>query len=103
MLCALSLGASDALSNFVIFEGKPGLFSTLDHIASNWQLPIGGFLITVAAGWFMTRESTHAELVDETTPGWFNYGVWRFIIRFIAPIAVASIIGAVIFFGVDFS
>lgn len=103
MLCALSLGAWDSLSNFEVFAGKPGLFSTLDHIASNWMLPIGGFLITVAAGWFMTREATESELVDAATPTWFKYGMWRFIIRFVAPAAVAAIIGAVVFFGMDFS
>jgi anti-sigma-K factor RskA len=41
--------------------------------------------------------------MDGTEPGWFRYGVWRFFIRFVAPVAVAAIIVAVIFFGVDFS
>ena len=103
VLCALSLGAWGSLSSFTVFGTKAGLFATLDHIASNWQLPIGGFLITLAAGWFMTRESTESELADETVPGWFHYGTWRFLVRYIAPLAVALVIGAVIFFGKDFS
>ena len=82
--------------------GKAGLFGVLDHIAANWLLPIGGFFITVAAGWFMTRDATHSELIDETTPAWFRYGAWRFFIRYIAPVAVAAIIVAVIR-GKDFS
>ena len=49
------------------------------------------------------REATERELVDETTPGWFNYGAWRFFMRFVAPTAVAAILVAVIFYGVDFS
>ena len=102
IMAALSLGAVPSLSNFEIFAGKAGFFSTADHFASNWQLPIGGFLITLGAGWFMTRESTRDELVDETTPGWFSYGAWRFFIRYVAPIAVAAILVAVIR-GVDFS
>jgi NSS family neurotransmitter:Na+ symporter len=103
VFCALSFGAWGPLSNFTIFAGKQGVFATLDHIASNWLLPIGGFLITLAAGWFMTRKATEDELADDTAPDWFNYGAWRFFIRFIAPVAVAMIIGAVIFFGADFS
>lgn len=103
ILAALSLGAVPALSNFELFEGKLGFFATADHLASNWLLPIGGFLITLAAGWFMTKEATEAELVDEQTPGWFSYGTWRFFIRVVAPIAVGAILVAVIFFGVDFS
>ena len=42
--------------------------------------------------WFMTREATERELVDETTPGWFNYGAWHFFMRFVAPAAVAAIL-----------
>jgi len=103
VFCALSLGSSSTLSGFEWIRGKGGLFATLDHIASNWQLPTGGFFITLAAGWFMTRKSTEAELADESAPGWFRYGAWRFFIRYIAPLAVASIIAAVIFFHADFS
>ena len=51
----------------------------------------------------MSREATESELVDATTPGWFRYGAWRFFMRYVAPIAVAAILIAVIFFGVDFS
>ena len=103
VLSALSFGALPALSNFAIFEGKAGVFSTLDHFASNWALPLGGLLITLGAGWFMTREATEGELVDETTPRWFRYGAWRFFMRYVAPVAVAAILIAVIFFGMDFS
>ncbi len=103
ILSALSFGALPALSSFEIFADKPGVFATLDHFASNWALPIGGLLITLGAGWFMSREDTESELVDDTTPGWFSYGAWRFFIRFVAPAAVAAILIAVIFFGLDFS
>ena len=103
ILCALSFGGVAGLSNFVIFEGKPGVFATLDHLAANWFLPIGGFLITIAAGWFMTREESEAELALGGVPSWYSYGAWRFFIRYVAPLAVGAILVAVIFFGVDFS
>ncbi len=102
ILCGMSLGADSALSGFEIFPGKNGVFATLDHLASNWMLPVGGFFITLAAGWVMTRDTTRAELVDGTTPKWFRYGVWRFFIRYVSPAAVAAIIVAVIA-GMDFS
>ena len=103
MLAALSFGAVPSLSTFEVFVGKAGFFSTLDHFASNWQLPVGGLFITLAAGWFMTRDQTEGELVDGTEPAWFRYGVWRFFIRYVAPLAVAAILVAVAFFGVDFT
>ena len=83
--------------------GKAGWFANADHFVSNWMLPTGGFFITLAAGWFMTRKATRSELVDGSEPRWFHYGAWRFFIRWVAPIAVAAIIFAVIFLGVDFS
>ena len=103
LLCSMSLGAFPALSKFQFFAGKTGLLDNLDHLASNWLLPIGGFLITLAAGWFMTRERTEGELVDANTPAWFSYPVWRFTMRFVAPLAVGAIILAVVVFGKDFS
>jgi len=111
ILAALSFGGSSFASNLSVggfvgdlfFAGKTSWFGMADHFVSNWMLPTGGLAITIAAGWFMTKESSQAELVDETTPGWFNYDVWRFFIRFVSPAAVAAIIIAVLFFGVDFS
>jgi len=107
VLCGLSFGAWGPVSDFVVFSPgtgpKPGLFATFDHLVSNWLLPIGGLLITLAAGWFMSRESTRDELIDGTQPSWFRYGVWRLFIRWVAPVAVTAIILAVVFFGVDFS
>jgi len=108
ILCGLSLGASNFLSKSIRFfpdkDGvlKEGVFATLDHLAANWMLPVGGFFITLAAGWIMTREATESELVDAEPLPYFRYGVWRFVIRYVAPIAVAAIIVAVMT-GKDFS
>jgi len=102
VLCALSFGAWPTVSSFSWVHGKEGLFDHLDYLASNWLLPVGGFFITFAAGWLMTRQATEEELVDASTPSWFRYGAWRFVIRYLAPLAVAAIIAAVIS-GKDFS
>jgi len=103
VLAALSFSDVRFLSTVHIFGDKVGWFSTADHLVSNWMLPTGGLAITIAAGWMMTRGATEGELVDGTQPGWFRYEVWRFFIRFVAPLAVGAIIIAVLFFGVDFS
>ena len=104
IFAALSFTDTPFLSTLNIFgEGKDGWFSTADHFVSNWMLPTGGLAITLAAGWFMTRKATKAELVDGTEPRWFNYAAWRFFIRFVAPLAVAAIIISVLFFDQDFS
>jgi NSS family neurotransmitter:Na+ symporter len=103
ILAGLSFGAVPWLSDFVIFPGKQGFFLTLDHLAANYQLPIGGLFITIGCGWFMTRKDTEDELVDDKTPRWFSFPVWRFFVRYVAPLAVAAILVAVMVFHQDFS
>ena len=100
---ALSFSNVPFLSTLALFEGKTGWFETADHFVSNWMLPTGGLAITIAAGWFMSREATEGELADDTAPGWFKYDAWRFFIRYVSPVAVAAIVIAVFVFGVDFS
>ena len=105
LACAVSLGAMNLPSQVtlpLLAPGKSGVLGVLDHVASNWLLPVGGFFITLAAGWAISRKVSEAELIDENTPGWFKYGVWSFFVRFICPIAVGAIIVAVIV-GKDFS
>jgi NSS family neurotransmitter:Na+ symporter len=102
IFAAVSFGGAPFFSTLAIFDGKTGWFENADHFVSNWMLPTGGLAITLAAGWAMTRESTESELVDGSEPGWFRYGVWRFFIRFVAPVAVSAIVIAVIL-GRDFS
>jgi len=111
ILAALSFGGAGFATNLslpgpigdLFFAGKTSWFGMADHFVSNWMLPTGGLAITIAAGWFMTRQASESELVDDTTPGWFQYDVWHLFIRFFAPAAITAIIVAVIFFGVDFS
>lgn len=63
------------------------LFDNLDFLTSNIMLPLGGLLITVFAGWIMCANSTSEEL------GGANglYRVWRFLARFVAPVAVVLV------------
>jgi len=70
-----------------------GVFDFFDWVSSNILLTIAGFLSVVFAGWIMKEE----DLKDEFTNGgtiarnvrWFK--VIRFLMRWIAPIAVIAI------------
>jgi NSS family neurotransmitter:Na+ symporter len=67
-----------------VFADKT-LFDLLDYLTANIMLPLGGLLIAVFAVWKMPREST----VDELEMGErFFYPLWRFLVRYITPIAV---------------
>ena len=102
---ALSLGAVGFLSSWSLFgEGKEGILSTLDHLAANWMLPIGGLFITIFVGWKLDKKIVEEELgmYDESGKPTLTYKLFRFFIRFTAPIAILAVIIAVIL-GKDFS
>ncbi|MBN2320349.1 MAG: sodium-dependent transporter [Acidobacteria bacterium] len=100
ILAALSLGASGILSSFSLFEGKEGVLSTLDHLAANWMLPTGGFLITLFVGWKLGRKFCMDELGLEKPN--LAFTVWLWIVRVVAPAAVLILLINVIM-GKDFS
>jgi NSS family neurotransmitter:Na+ symporter len=97
VLNAWSLGASSALSNFNPLgkSSTTGLFGTLDYLSANWFLPVGGFLVALFVGWILGRRATRTEL-EEGHGVMAGYSLWRFLIRFVAPLAVGAIIVSVI-------
>jgi NSS family neurotransmitter:Na+ symporter len=66
-----------------VFENYT-FFDTLDFLTANIMLPLGGLFIALFAGWIMREESTREEIY--TYP--VIYKTWRFLIRYIAPVAV---------------
>ncbi len=103
ILNALSFGGVDALSKINLI-GRPstqGVFGTMDYLASNWVLPVGGFLIALFVGWVLSRDETHEEL--QLGHGrMVLFPMWRFLIRFAAPLAVGAIIVSIVFFGAEY-
>jgi len=59
-------------------------FDTLDYLTANIMLPLGGLFIALFAGWVMREESTREEIYTHPV----IYKIWRFLTRFIAPVAV---------------
>ncbi|MDH3900503.1 MAG: sodium-dependent transporter, partial [Gammaproteobacteria bacterium] len=72
------------LSWIGVFQDKT-IFDLLDYLTANIMLPLGGLLIAVFAARQMSRNSS----VDELSMGdGFFYKLWRFLVRYITPIAV---------------
>ena len=65
------------------FETKT-VFDLLDFLASNILLPLGGLLIALFAGWVMSRASS----AEELALGNLGYRIWRFVLRYVAPLAI---------------
>lgn len=65
-------------------EGKT-FFGMLDFLTSNIMMPLGGMLIALFAGWFMTRKSVADE--SRLQPSWL-LSLWRFMLRVVSPLAI---------------
>lgn len=59
-----------------------------DVLTNQIMLPLGGLLLAIFAGWFVSGESLKDEL-QIASP--LIYNVWYFLIRFVVPVAVALI------------
>jgi len=98
VLNALSLGGNSTLTsiNLIGRESTAGIFGTMDYLASNWFLPVGGFLIALFAGWILSPRQSLEELEIGHGGPLESFKLWHFLIRFMAPLAVGAIIVSVI-------
>ena len=74
------------LGMFAMFEGKT-IFDLLDFLTANILLPLGGLLVAVFVGWFLSRRVLEEEL--SMSPAVFN--AWYRVLRYFTPIAVAVV------------
>lgn len=97
VLNALSLGGNTSLTavNLIGRESTAGVFGTMDYLASNWFLPVGGFLIAIFVGWVISPRQSYAELEIGHGPV-ASFKLWHFLLKFVAPLAVGAIIVSVI-------
>lgn len=63
--------------------------STMDYMASNWMLPVGGFFIAVYAGWVMPKRLRDAEVQDISPLAITGF---LLLARFVAPATVILIL-----------
>jgi NSS family neurotransmitter:Na+ symporter len=64
-----------------------GIFDLLDYLTTNILLPLGGLLIALFVAWVMQAAHTRGEL----GLGALAYGAWRFVLRYISPLAIVLV------------
>lgn len=88
---AWGLGIFSVLSfnlwSHVQFFNHSTLFDLTTNIPTDIVLPIGGIGFAIFAGWVMRRQQTLQEIGTSA----IIYNIWRFLIRYIAPIAVLCV------------
>ncbi|QZT37020.1 sodium-dependent transporter [Halosquirtibacter xylanolyticus] len=86
VMCSLSSGP---LKEATIFDKT--IFDMFDYISSNILLPVAGFLIVIFTGWKWARKSVSNEILGKDKPETSLFKVFMFIIKFIAPFAIALV------------
>ena len=83
ILCSLSFGS---LSEVKILGLS--FFDFLDHLCSDWLLPLGGLIFTLFVGWKMSKEDVWAEFTNGGTVNVRLFDVVYFLMRFVAPVGI---------------
>jgi len=87
----LTVGAKEATDMGEVGE-KMYIFDIFDWIASNLLLPLGGFFIVLFTGWFMGKKLVKKEISNNGEFKVPMLNVFLFIVKFIAPVAIAFIL-----------
>ena len=83
VLCSLSFGP---LSGFHILGNS--IFDFLDHLCSDWLMPLGGLIFTLFVGWKMSRADVRDEFTNGGTVNVKLFNAVYFLMRFVAPVGI---------------
>ncbi|MEM7167873.1 MAG: sodium-dependent transporter [Planctomycetota bacterium] len=86
----VAFGHSDS---FILASWNEGFglsyLDTVDYLASNWLLPLGGLFVAIYAGWIMPARFREQEFVGA---GPMLIQGWLLLIRYVAPIMVVAVL-----------
>jgi NSS family neurotransmitter:Na+ symporter len=86
---ALSKGMSETLSNFTLpFLKERGIFDLMDFLFGGLAMVIGGWLLSIIAGWVWGTKKCALELAEGAHPYPLFFKIWSFLVRFVAPTAI---------------
>lgn len=89
VLGIMSVLSFSSMSEFRVFGFT--VFQFLDFTSANILLPLGGFFIVIFVAWFLGREKAEKELSNEGKLKTRYIPVYIFIIKYLAPLAIAFI------------
>lgn len=93
VLGVISAYSFNALADFhplgfiPLFEGE-GMFSALDSVTAKLFMPIGALLVSIFIGWVADRRLTD----DENGLSGGLHHFWRFLVRWLCPLALTAIL-----------
>ncbi|SCX75552.1 sodium-dependent transporter [Alkaliphilus peptidifermentans] len=71
----------------------PGLdiLDSVDFVASNILLPLGGLLLCIFIGWVWGLDNAYKEVTNDGKISFPMMKVWGFLVKWVAPIAIAIV------------
>lgn len=86
VVCSLSFGVLKDVKLFGLT-----IFGLFDYTASNIILPLGGIIICLFTGWYLDKKLVESELTNGGTLRFKLFRLYYFIVRYIAPFAIAAV------------
>ena len=83
VLCSLSFGP---LADVKLLGNT--FFDFLDHLCSDWLLPLGGLVFTLFVGWKMSKAAVREEFTNGGTVNTRIFNVVYFLMRYVAPVGI---------------
>ena len=64
------------------------VFENIDFVTANIMMPLGGLMLAVFVGWFVSKEAV-AKQMRIRSERVFN--LWRFVLRYLSPLAILAV------------
>lgn len=84
--CSLSFGPWQDVTIFGM-----GFFDLFDFLTAKFFMPLGGIGLCLFVGWYMDKKTVRDELTNSGTAPTPLYGVFMFLVRFVAPVCIALV------------
>ena len=86
----LGLGSAFSFNIWSDFNliGNKNFLDSMDFLANQILLPLGGMLIAIFVGWYMDKSLIKSEIGVTNS---LLYRMWRFFVKFVAPLCVGYI------------
>ena len=84
--CSLSFGLWSDVQLFGM-----NFFDLFDFLVAKFFMPIGSFLMCIFVGWVADEQVIRQEITNQGTLRSPFYGLWLFIVRYVAPLCILLI------------
>lgn len=86
LFCSLSFGVWSDVKIFGM-----GFFDLFDFVVAKFMMPIGSVIMCVFVGWVVDEKIVKEEVTNGGTITTWLYPVWRFTVRYIAPVLITLV------------